>query len=318
MEIVTGTWCFYCPGATMGAEDLLSHGDSVAVIEYHDADSFANTASDDRINYYQVNLLPTAIFDGTLSNAGGSHGTSMYTTYLPLYRQQMEKRTPFELFIYGTHTGHDYSVDINIHKFGQFINPNTVLHMALTESHIYYPWENQDTLQFVLRLMAPDDHGTPIDLTSQEYQTVHLDFSLDPSWVPENMEISAFIQDSVTREIYSGNKAELADLVLNGTGIPASMISDRIGENYPNPFNTSTMIPVFIEQQGTTEMTIWSMTGQKITNLYTGILDTGRHDISWNGTDDQGNRLPDGIYCFHMIKGGRSFTRKIILVSQSN
>ena len=43
LEIGTGTWCTYCPGAAMGADDLVANGHPVAVIEYHNGDPFANT-----------------------------------------------------------------------------------------------------------------------------------------------------------------------------------------------------------------------------------------------------------------------------------
>ncbi len=33
MEVGTGTWCTYCPGAAMGADDLLANGCRVAVME---------------------------------------------------------------------------------------------------------------------------------------------------------------------------------------------------------------------------------------------------------------------------------------------
>ncbi len=35
LEIGTGTWCTYCPGSQMGADDLVINGCSVAVVEYH-------------------------------------------------------------------------------------------------------------------------------------------------------------------------------------------------------------------------------------------------------------------------------------------
>jgi hypothetical protein len=38
MEVGTGTWCTYCPGAAMGADDLLANGKLVAVVENHNGD----------------------------------------------------------------------------------------------------------------------------------------------------------------------------------------------------------------------------------------------------------------------------------------
>ena len=45
VEIATGTWCYYCPGAAMAADELVANGDPVAVVENHDGDSYANIYS---------------------------------------------------------------------------------------------------------------------------------------------------------------------------------------------------------------------------------------------------------------------------------
>ena len=89
LEIGTGTWCTYCPGAAMGADDLLEAGCMVAVIENHNGDAFANQYSNARNSYYAISGYPTAIFDGVLRVVGGSHSSSMYNSYLPKYNQRM-------------------------------------------------------------------------------------------------------------------------------------------------------------------------------------------------------------------------------------
>ena len=42
LENFGGTWCVACPGAAMGAEDLVANGHDVAVIEYHVWDDYDN------------------------------------------------------------------------------------------------------------------------------------------------------------------------------------------------------------------------------------------------------------------------------------
>ena len=78
VEIATGTWCGYCPGAAMGADDLVENGHEVAVVEYHNGDAYTNVYSNTRNAYYNITGYPTAHFDGILKVVGGSSNQSMY------------------------------------------------------------------------------------------------------------------------------------------------------------------------------------------------------------------------------------------------
>lgn len=85
VEIGTGTWCTYCPGAAMGADDLVANGKRVAIIENHNGDTYANNYSNARNTYYAISGYPTARFDGGNAVVGGSHTATMYPSYLPKY-----------------------------------------------------------------------------------------------------------------------------------------------------------------------------------------------------------------------------------------
>ena len=73
VEVGTGTWCTYCPGAAMGVDDLIEEGWPVAAIENHNDDPFANVYSNARNSFYGVSGFPTAYFDG--GNAVGNPET---------------------------------------------------------------------------------------------------------------------------------------------------------------------------------------------------------------------------------------------------
>ena len=40
VEIGTGTWCQYCPGAALGADDLHASASRVGIVEHHDSDPY--------------------------------------------------------------------------------------------------------------------------------------------------------------------------------------------------------------------------------------------------------------------------------------
>lgn len=213
LEIGTGTWCPYCPGAAMGADDLIAAGHDVAVIEYHDGDSFENTDGAARINYYNITGFPTAFFDGVLNYVGGSSSQSMYNNYLPLYQQRIVVPSDFTMEVYGENSGLNYNVSVMVENENGNTNPDLVVHLVLTESEIAFSWQGQSELNFVERLMAPDHLGTPLSFAGGTSQQIDLSFAIDATWNTAHCELVAFIQDTQTKEIQQGIKVELDNLL---------------------------------------------------------------------------------------------------------
>lgn len=209
VEIATGTWCQYCPGAAMGADDLIANGYNCAIVENHNGDSFANTGSDSRNTYYGVTGYPTAKFDGTLSYVGGSNTSSMYSNYVPLVNQRNAVLSSFHIDIAGSNIGNNYNIVLNVNKVADYSGTNLVVHLVLTESEIAYSWQGQTELNYVNRQMSPTYNGTPVSFTSGSLQVLNISFTKDASWVTDHCELVAFIQDNTTKEILQGEKVAL-------------------------------------------------------------------------------------------------------------
>ncbi|MGC8866478.1 MAG: Omp28-related outer membrane protein [Bacteroidales bacterium] len=213
IEVGTGTWCQYCPGAAMAIEDLLNNGYNVAAIKYHSGDSYQTPASIARINYYNITGFPTAWFDGTYNVVGGSNNQSMYPYYLPYVNQRNSVLSSFTLSISGNCTGLQYNVTIQANKVASYNQNNLRLHLALTESHIPEFWQGQSEVNHAMRIMVPDYNGTLLDFSSQNQQTVNLTFNADPSWEIQNCELIAFLQNPTTKEIVQGTKIPLMNVL---------------------------------------------------------------------------------------------------------
>lgn len=214
LEIGTGTWCVYCPGSQMGADDLVTNGCSVAVVEYHNGDSFTNNYSNARNTYYGISGFPTAVFDGVQSFVGGSNTQSMYANYLPIYQARKELMSAFSLDIFGDNSGLDYNVVVKLNRLAA-IPPtwnNLVVHFTVTESDIPFSWQGQSQVDYAERLMVPNELGTSVDLINNNQIDIPLSFSLNASWVTENCQLAAFIQNLDTKEILQGDKVWLSDL----------------------------------------------------------------------------------------------------------
>ena len=215
LEIGTGTWCTYCPGASMGAHDLLVNGKKVGVIKYHNNDSFTNSYSNARNNYYGITGYPTAVFDGVHKFIGGSNTQSMYANYLPLYEDRVGINAPFQVQIFGINSGLNYSITVLVSRNGNLppsLN-NLVLHLVLTESNIPFNWQGQTHVHNAERLMAPNENGTTLDFSSGNHQHIELNFSINQNWVINNLELVSFIQNLDNKEILQGRNIMINQLV---------------------------------------------------------------------------------------------------------
>ncbi len=231
LEIGTGTWCTYCPGAAMGADDLIENGHDVAVIEYHNGDYYANSYSESRIDYYDITGFPTAIFDGVELYVGGSHSNSMYSTYLPIYELRKSILSSFVITMNIDDTEQGFFAAITVEKVAETSSENIVLHFVATESEISENWQDQTELNFVERLMRPDENGAPLDFTEGDIQNVILLFELEDSWIWPHIEFVSFIQDLDTKEILQGIK--LSFLAAFEEGPTAEFSGEPTTGDYP-------------------------------------------------------------------------------------
>ena len=179
VEIGTGTWCPYCPGASMAAHDLLTNGHNVAVIKNHNGDPYANTYSNARNSYYGISSFPTAKFDGILEVVGGSNTQSLYNSYLPKVNQRLAVPSHYTIVAgEGELNNGILTLPVTVTKVEDDTNTNVVLHSSITESNIAQNWQGQTRLDNVNRLMSPSVTGSPITLNTGESTTVNLTFNL--------------------------------------------------------------------------------------------------------------------------------------------
>jgi len=87
-----------------------------------------------------------------------------------------------------------------------------------------------------------------------------------------------------------------------------------LGQNFPNPFNPYTTIPISLDRTSTVEVDVFDVTGRLVKKLYRGTMSGGSHELHWDGRDFTGHNLPSGLYFVRMRADGITFSRKMILV----
>lgn len=82
----------------------------------------------------------------------------------------------------------------------------------------------------------------------------------------------------------------------------------NLANNYPNPFNPSTVIEFSLPVTGEVELVIYNMLGEIVSRPISGQLQAGTHTVRF----DAGN-LSSGIYLYRLTSGNNVVTKKMIL-----
>lgn len=93
-----------------------------------------------------------------------------------------------------------------------------------------------------------------------------------------------------------------------------TVVKLEAGQNYPNPFNPSTTISFSIPSASKVEFSIYNIKGQKVKTLINNKLAEGKHNITWNGTDDFGKLVSSGIYLYRINAGNQTEVMKMLLM----
>ena len=68
-----------------------------------------------------------------------------------------------------------------------------------------------------------------------------------------------------------------------------------------------------LPRNGPVEIAVFDLAGRRLRVLERGPRPAGRHRIGWDGRDDSGTLLRDGVYLVRMTAADRNWTRKLAL-----
>ncbi len=96
--------------------------------------------------------------------------------------------------------------------------------------------------------------------------------------------------------------------------LPVIINTTRLGKNYPNPFNPETSIEFYLSNSETVKLDIYNAKGQLVKSLINSNLDAGKHNIIWDGKDNNDQNVGSGIYFYKMTAKNYSSMNKMLLV----
>jgi len=81
----------------------------------------------------------------------------------------------------------------------------------------------------------------------------------------------------------------------------------------PNPFRGATMLRYAVPREMNLLLAVYDRAGRRVRNLFgPQSLTPGTHSLTWDGRDEQGHRVAQGVYFFRLESDDATLTRKAI------
>ena len=106
----------------------------------------------------------------------------------------------------------------------------------------------------------------------------------------------------------------MGETILGVENTPEYPESFILHDNFPNPFNPVTNISFELPMYTDVNLTIYNLMGQSITTLVDTKMESGYHQVSWNGSDAFGNQMPSGVYFYKVTTENATKTNKMLLL----
>ena len=96
--------------------------------------------------------------------------------------------------------------------------------------------------------------------------------------------------------------------------VDSTPVNFKVNPPYPNPFNSITTILYQLPHYCYVEFVIFDINGRKIKILESDGKYAGNYKTSWNGRDEYGNNVGNGVYIYQFKAGNYINHGKILLL----
>ena len=86
-------------------------------------------------------------------------------------------------------------------------------------------------------------------------------------------------------------------------------------KNYPNPFVDYTTFEFSLDENINVSLEIFDMQGKKVNEITKRNYESGVHTVTWDGTNQNGQKVNPGMYIYYYTAGNSTTSKKIIVGS---
>lgn len=91
-------------------------------------------------------------------------------------------------------------------------------------------------------------------------------------------------------------------------------LTTRLSDNYPNPFNPSTIIEYSISKDTHVNLSIYNVNGQLVRTLVNEFQKKNHYKHIWDGRNNSGITVASGVYFLNMKTASYTMTKKLVIL----
>ncbi len=246
----------------------------------------------------EIYVWEATLTEGNIEPYEGENGISWSTTGAGWFGAGIMSMQPVNLFNFSE--GHlNFSIKIPANISFQI----GIIDSWGNQSYVAFP-SNQTTYGLLrdgnwgqASIPVEDIRGDFIDLRMLSYEFVILEVN------------GASCQFGLDDIYWSGGQE-----VLEISNFNNSLNRFVLKDNYPNPFNPSTLISYELPFESFVNLTIYDMIGRKVKTLVDDFQVSGYNSIRWDATNDRNEPASAGVYLYKIEATGLRQTKKMVLI----
>jgi hypothetical protein len=156
-----------------------------------------------------------------------------------------------------------------------------------------------------------------VSVFSNAFPTGAYAFSVDVSTAPGRIFLTGTSQSGLDLGGGPLGSATLFHGMFEGTPGTSTaappILTARLEQNHPNPFNPSTTIRYHLAHEGAVEILVTDLAGRRVATLWRGIAQAGANEVHWSGRDDAGRPVAGGVYVYRLRTDEGTWLRRMAL-----
>ena len=118
---------------------------------------------------------------------------------------------------------------------------------------------------------------------------------------PEGDELFTAVGDFTIDEMIIANSNSQVDVIM-----PTEL---KLSKAYPNPFNPSTSLEMYVPAEGFVNLNVYNVMGQLVDVIHSGSMNQGYHSITWNASS-----MTSGVYFVRAESANGMSVQKVMLM----